>query len=335
MSSGSARDALLEIDGLGLSLDTFDGRFHVLDDVSLAIGCGETLGVVGESGCGKSVLAKSILRLLPSPPARYLGGTVRWRGEDLLAAAERRMRSIRGLDIAMVFQDPMTFLDPVFSIGDQMTEVLREHDRARGRTMRSIAAAREEAESILAAMQMRNPAQVLSSYPHQLSGGMRQRVLIAMAISGRPSLLIADEPTTALDVTVQAQILRLIVDQVRSSGLAVMLISHDLGVVSAVCGRIVVMYAGTIVESGPSEALLHRPIHPYARGLVEAVPRLRGEVRTRPIPGQLPNLADPPRGCRFAARCASASELCRSEKPRLRTFGEQRLVACHHAELLA
>jgi oligopeptide/dipeptide ABC transporter ATP-binding protein len=248
---------------------------------------------------------------------------------------DARLRRMRGREVAMVFQDPMTFLDPLFTVGDQMVEVIREHDRAAGGSARGRSLARSEAALILGRLRLPDPARVLASYPHQLSGGMRQRVLIGMALSGEPTLLVADEPTTALDVTVQAEILRLIREQVDALGLAVMLISHDLGVIAAACRRVVVMYAGTVVEDAPTNEFLRAPAHPYACGLVAAVPRLRSASRPAGMAGQLPNLLTPPPGCRFAPRCPRADARCTAERPALREIGPQRQVACHHAGALA
>ncbi len=330
-----AEAPLLVVRDLDLVFEGFDGRSHVLDGVSLRLMPGETLGIVGESGCGKSVLAKSLLRLLPGPPARYPRGAIEWRGEDVLGMNTDRLRRLRGLEVAMVFQDPMTFLDPLFSVEDQMVEVICEQDRARGARPRSSAAARMRAAEVLARLHLADPARVLASYPHQLSGGMRQRVLIGMALSGEPALLVADEPTTALDVTVQAEILRLVREQVEALGLAVMLISHDLGVVASICQRVMVMYAGTVVEDGPTRDVLRAPAHPYSRGLVASVPRLRSATRPAGIPGQLPNLLSPPPGCRFAPRCPQATPRCTEERPALREIAPGRRVACHHADAAA
>jgi oligopeptide/dipeptide ABC transporter ATP-binding protein len=331
----SADGPLLAIEDLSLGFRTFDGLYQALHHVGLTVASGETVGVVGETGCGKSVLAKSVLRLLPAPPAVYSSGAIRWQGEDVLRAPARRLRTLRGLEIGMIFQDPMTFLDPLYTVGDQLTEVMRGHARVRG-DRRSAAATRQEAIAMLRRLDLPAPDRTFDSYPHQLSGGMRQRVLIAMALSGRPRLLIADEPTTALDVTVQAQILRLLSELVSEFGVAVILISHDLGVVAALCERIVVMYAGTIVEDAPAAELLRGPLHPYTRGLLEAVPRLRGgQVGLRGIPGQIPNLLAPPPGCRFAPRCVHAGGICNAEAPKLRRLGSGRAVACHYAEALA
>jgi peptide/nickel transport system ATP-binding protein/oligopeptide transport system ATP-binding protein len=323
---------LLEVRDYRLAFDTFEGTHHVLDGIDLALGEGETLGIVGETGCGKSVLARSLLRLNESPPARVVSGTIRFRGEDILALPEAAMRRLRGRAIAMVFQDPATYLNPVLSLADQMADVIRGQDAAGGARPRPRRAALDHAAALLAAVGLPEPRRLLRQYPHQLSGGMRQRALIAMALAGEPALLVADEPTTALDVTVQAQVLALIAGLVRDRRLALVLISHDLGVVAASCARVAVMYAGTIVEEAPTAALLATPLHPYARGLIAAVPNLdRPEARPAGIPGSIPSLLRPPAGCRFHPRCAAATEHCRGEKPRLRELAPGRRVACHHA----
>ncbi|MDW8399830.1 MAG: ABC transporter ATP-binding protein, partial [Acetobacteraceae bacterium] len=238
----------------------------------------------------------------------------------------------RGHGVAMIFQDPMTYLNPVFSVGSQMVDVIRAHDRAEGKPRRTRAAAREAAAALLGAVRLPEPERLLDRYPHELSGGMRQRVLIAMALAGNPRLLVADEPTTALDVTIQAQVLRLIGELVAERGLTLLLISHDLGVIGALCRRIVVMYAGTVVEDAEAATLFARPRHPYTRGLLAAVPDLaRPDRRARPIPGHIPNLLDPPSGCRFHPRCPLAVPRCAAEKPGLREVDGRR-VACHRAE---
>jgi oligopeptide/dipeptide ABC transporter ATP-binding protein len=299
------------------------------------------VGVVGETGCGKSVLAKSILKLLPSPPARVRSGAIRFKDTDILAAGEREMRRLRGQAVAMIFQDPATFLNPVISIGRQLLDVIAAHERNRpaGERM-GRAAMRARAVELLMQVRLPDAESLMDRYPHHLSGGMRQRVLIAMALSGRPQLLIADEPTTALDVTIQAQVLALIAELVRALELAVMMISHDLGVVAAICRRVVVMYAGTIVEDAPLARVFARPLHPYTRGLLAAIPTIDGPVengtprKLQGIAGGIPNLLDPPQGCRFHPRCPSAVDRCRSEKPLLRDFGAGTRVACHRAEEL-
>ena len=324
--------ALLEITDYRLAFDGFEGRAQVLDGIDLRVEAGETVGIVGETGCGKSVLARSIARLVDMPPGRVLGGQIRFAGEDVFAMDNRALARLRGHGVAMIFQDPMTYLNPVFSVGAQMVDVIRAHDRAAGQRMRPRAAARTAAVEVLAAVRLPEPERLLDRYPHELSGGMRQRVLIAMALTGNPRLLVADEPTTALDVTIPAQVLRLIAELVQARGLTLMLISHDLGVIGALCRRIVVMYAGTVVEDAAATTLFDRPCHPYTRGLLAAVPDLaRPDHRARPIPGHIPNLLAPPSGCRFHPRCPLAVERCAQEKPALRDVAGRR-VACHRAE---
>ncbi len=320
---------LLAIRDLSLDFNTFDGRYNALDRVDFALAAGETLGIVGETGCGKSVLAKSILRLLPTPPAIYPHGAILWEGEDLLVASPRRLRRLRGQQVGIVFQDPMTFLDPLYRVGFQLGEVIRQHGRIAG-IPRSARQVRDRALGLLADLQLPEPDRVLDSYPHQLSGGMRQRVLIAMALSGNPKLLIADEPTTALDVIVQLQILRLIAALVQEMELGIILISHDLGVIGAICRRVIVMYAGTIVEDAPVADALTRPLHPYSAGLLRATPRMRGDRVPHSIPGQIPDLLHPPSGCRFRTRCPAASDRCARERPELREIRPAHHVACHY-----
>jgi peptide/nickel transport system ATP-binding protein len=323
--------ALLDISDYRLAFDGFEGRAHVLDGIDLRVEPGESVGIVGETGCGKSVLARSITRLVDTPPGRVLSGRIRFAGEDVLAMDQRALARLRGHGVAMIFQDPMTYLNPVFSIGSQLIDVIRAHDRAAGQRMRPRAVARAAAE-VLGAVRLPEPDRLLDRYPHELSGGMRQRVLIAMALTGAPRLLVADEPTTALDVTIQAQVLRLIGELVAERGLALLLISHDLGVIGALCRRIVVMYAGTVVEDAAAATLFDHPRHPYTRGLLAAVPDLaRPDHRARPIPGHIPNLMAPPPGCRFHPRCPLAVARCMAEKPALREVDGRR-VACHRAE---
>jgi peptide/nickel transport system ATP-binding protein len=324
--------ALLEIEDYRLAFDTFDGTLQVLDGIDLRLSAGATLGIVGETGCGKSVLARSLLRLNPSPPARVVSGAIRFEGQDVLRLPEADMRRLRGRRIAMIFQDPASYLNPLLAIGTQLEDAIRGQDRAAGQNVRPRRAAHALAAELLAAVGLPEPERLLASHPHQLSGGMRQRVLIAMALAGNPALLVADEPTTALDVTVQAQVLALIARLVAERGLALMLISHDLGVVSASCARIAVMYAGTVVEEAPTAELIAHPLHPYAQGLLAAVPDLdRPEHRPRGIPGSIPNLLNPPSGCRFRPRCAMATAECATTKPVLRELRPGHRVACHHA----
>jgi oligopeptide/dipeptide ABC transporter ATP-binding protein len=323
---------LLAIRDYRLDFDTFDGAYQVLDGIDLDLAEGETLGLVGETGCGKSVLAKSVIGLLPRPPARTRGGRIEFEGQDLLASSEADWRRLRGLRISMIFQDPMTFLNPVLSLGQQLSDVIRVQQTVRPRAERlAPATVRARAVELLELVRLPDAAALLDRYPHQLSGGMRQRVLIAMALAGSPRLLIADEPTTALDVTIQAQVLALMRDLVQRLKLAVIMISHDLGAVAAVCGRIAVMYAGTIVEDAPTAELLRAPRHPYTRGLLAALPDIGGgQAALQGIPGSIPNLLDPPQGCRFHPRCPLASDTCRRHKPPLRDLAPHHRVACHH-----
>jgi peptide/nickel transport system ATP-binding protein len=324
--------SLLEIRDYRLAFDTFDGTLHVLDGIDLSLEAGETLGIVGETGCGKSVLARSLLRLNEAPPARIVSGEILFEGQDVLSLPESAMRRLRGRRIAMVFQDPASYLNPLLAIGTQMEDAIRGQEKALGEPRRPHRAVHALAAELLASVGLPEPQRLLASHPHQLSGGMRQRVLIAMALAGNPTLLVADEPTTALDVTVQAQVLALIAGLVAERGLALMLISHDLGVVAASCARVAVMYAGTVVEEAPTAALLASPRHPYAQGLIAAVPDLdRPNHKPRGIPGSIPNLMTPPSGCRFHPRCALATDVCRSTKPALREFAPAHRVACHHA----
>uniref|UniRef100_UPI003F71BEA5 ABC transporter ATP-binding protein n=1 Tax=Elioraea sp. TaxID=2185103 RepID=UPI003F71BEA5 len=276
---------LLDIVDYRLAFDGFEGRAQVLDGIDLAVQPGETVGIVGETGCGKSVLARSIARLIEMPPGRVLSGTIRFDGADVLAMDETALARLRGPGVAMIFQDPMTYLNPVFSIGAQMVDVIRAHDRAAGKAMRPRAAARAVAAEVLGAVRMPEPDRLLDRYPHELSGGMRQRVLIAMALAGEPKLLVADEPTTALDVTIQAQVLRLIEELVRTRALTLLLISHDLGVIGALCRRIVVMYAGGAAVRPPAPSLHARPARGRARS-VAARPARAGDPRAHPEPAR-------------------------------------------------
>jgi oligopeptide/dipeptide ABC transporter ATP-binding protein len=322
---------ILEIRDLRIEFDTFEGVARVLDGIDLALGKGDTLGLVGETGCGKSITAKAVLKLLPMPPARIVSGQIRFEGMDLVQVPEEKMGSIRGEKIAMVFQDPMTFLNPVFTVEEQMVDVLlaRGNGSASARK-RSREEAREKAVDLLREVKIPQPELRIKSYPHEFSGGMRQRVLIAMALSKSPQVLIADEPTTALDVTIQAQILRLMEELVREHGHSVLLISHDLGVVARVCRRIAVMYAGNIVENCSTAQLFAKPYHPYTKGLLNSIltfSKRRGKAEA--IRGTIPDLIHPPPGCRFHPRCPSAMERCRSEKPLPLEVEEGHRVSCH------
>ena len=320
---------LLSMEDFRLEFDTFDGVYRAIDGVSFDLAAGESLGIVGETGCGKSVTAKSILGLVPAPPARVVSGRIRYAGEDLLAAGESRLRALRGVEIAMIFQDPMTYLNPVFTIGQQLVDVILAHQRVRARSGRiGRREAREHAIEMLRRVHLPNPERQMCAYPHQLSGGMRQRVLIAQALSGNPRLLIADEPTTALDVTIQAQILDLIAELMEDLDLSVIMISHDLGVVANLCRRVIVMYAGQVVEDASVSRLFSSPAHPYTRGLLRAVPHPgRKASALAGIPGTLPNLYDPPPGCRFQQRCVHAMPACADGTP-LYELGPEQRVAC-------
>jgi oligopeptide/dipeptide ABC transporter ATP-binding protein len=324
--------SLLDIQDYRLAFDTFDGTLHVLDGIDLSLQVGETLGIVGETGCGKSVLARSLLRLNAEPPARVVSGAILFEGQDVLRLPEAAMRRLRGRRIAMVFQDPVSYLNPLLAIATQMEDAIRGQEAALGEARRPRRAVRAHAAELLASVGLAEPQRLLASHPHQLSGGMRQRVLIAMALAGNPALLVADEPTTALDVTVQAQVLALIAGLVAERRLALILISHDLGVVAASCARVAVMYAGTVVEEAPTADLLATPRHPYAQGLIAAVPDIDNPAhKPRGIPGSIPSLMTPPPGCRFHPRCTLASDICRSTKPALRELAPAHRVACHHA----
>jgi len=326
--------ALLEVDDLGTWFYTRQGIVKAVDGVDFQVRSGETLAIVGESGCGKSMTALSLMRLIPDPPGRIVSGAVRLSGRDLLKLSEEEMRDVRGNEISMIFQEPMTSLNPVMTIGKQIAEALVLH-----RDM-GTAAALKRAVEMLALVRIPEPAQRAKEYPHQLSGGMRQRAMIAMALACNPKVLIADEPTTALDVTIQAQILELIVDLQREFGAAVILITHDLGVVAETAHRVIVMYAGRKVEEAEVGELFAHPKHPYTAGLLASIPRLalmRGEEarraeRLQEIPGIVPPLFDLPEGCAFAPRCSRADDLCRRERPAYEQKREGHWVACWHTD---
>jgi len=316
--------ALLEVRDLETQFVTDEGIVRAVDRVSFSIDAGETLGMVGESGCGKSVTALSILRLVPSPPGRIAGGEILYQGRNLLALSETDMRRVRGNEIAMIFQEPMTSLNPVFTVGDQIAEAIRLHQKTSRRE------ARNRAIEMLRLVEMPEPARRVDEYPHQLSGGMRQRVMIAMALSCNPKLLIADEPTTALDVTIQAQILELLASLKARLGMALLLITHDLGVVAEQADDVVILYAGRIVERASVDRLFATPLHPYTRGLLDSLPQLgtpRGS-RLRPIPGTVPPLTRLPSGCRFRDRCSYAIEECARIDPPLEEKAAGHTAAC-------
>ncbi|MHC2303245.1 ABC transporter ATP-binding protein [Rhizobium mongolense] len=301
---------------------------RALSAVSFQVNRGETLGIVGESGCGKSVTALSILRLLPKQTARTVAGEILFNGRNLLNLSEREMRRIRGDRIAMIFQDPMTSLSPVHTIGRQIAEAIEIHARA------SRSEAMEKSLEMLRLVRIADPERRLNNYPHEMSGGMRQRAMIAMALACSPELLIADEPTTALDVTIQAQILRLIVDLKERTGTAVMFITHDLGVVAETCQRVIVMYAGRIVEQAPVKDLFDCPMHPYTKGLMQSMPdpRRGRQQRLAEIPGIVPSLREPIVGCSFAPRCPFATDICHERTPSLRAVRPGHSAACWRAE---
>jgi oligopeptide/dipeptide ABC transporter ATP-binding protein len=318
---------LLEVDDLWVEFRTRRQTIHAVRGLSYAVEAGETLAVVGESGCGKSVSARAVMGILETPPGRIVGGAVRLRGEDLLTASERRRREVRGRHVAMVFQDPLSALNPVFTVGDQIAELYR----ARLGEPRRLAW--KHALEMLARVGIPDPARRARDYPHQFSGGMRQRVMIGMALALQPEVLIADEPTTALDVTVQAQIMRLLQELQRELGMALILITHNLGVVAQVADRVTVVYAGRQVEEAPAWPLFQAPAMPYTRGLLAAIPRL-GDRRQRltTLPGAPPSPARIPAGCPFRPRCSFARDRCAVEQPALREVGQGHRSACHFAE---
>jgi len=317
---------LLEIRGLVTQFATDDGVVRAIDGVDLAIDRGETLGVVGESGCGKSVTALSVMKLIPTPPGRIVAGQILWQGRDLVPLGATQMRALRSKEIAMVFQEPMTSLNPVYTVGAQIAEVLRLHEKLNRR------AALARTVEMLKLVRIPHPEQRVHAYPHQFSGGMRQRVMIAMALACNPKLLIADEPTTALDVTIQAQILELIGELKAKLGMAVLLITHAMGVIAETAQRVVVMYAGRVVEEAPVATLFAAPRHPYTQGLIRSIPRLDASALPRQrldaIPGTVPSLLALPPGCRFAPRCPHARAACTAAVPALREVGPGHRVAC-------
>jgi peptide/nickel transport system ATP-binding protein len=318
--------ALLEVENLVVTLNTSRGKADAVRDISFSLEKGETLGIVGESGCGKSITALSLIGLLPE--GAETSGEVRMDGTDLLALSEREMCNIRGNRIAMVFQEPMTSLNPVHTIGRQIIEPLRLHRKI------GLAEAREQAVRLLDRVGLPNPAQRLDSFPHQISGGQRQRVMIAIALSCSPEILIADEPTTALDVTIQGQILDLIADLVEEMGMALILISHDLGVIGESVDRMMVMYGGAVIETGATDDLFRHLAHPYSQGLFSAIPRLgvASHGRLKTIPGTVPDLIDLPAGCGFAGRCELAERACVDNLPKLEEVDPGHFAACLRLE---
>jgi peptide/nickel transport system ATP-binding protein len=323
--SAGVPEPLLEIRGLQVDFATDDGIVRAVDGVDLTIGRGETLGVVGESGCGKTVTALSVLKLIHMPPGRIAAGHILWQGRDLVPLSPAEMVSIRSREIGIVFQEPMTSLNPVYPVGAQIAEAIRAHENLGRR------ASLDRATEMLRLVHIPNPQRRVRDYPHQFSGGMRQRVMIAMALACRPKLLIADEPTTALDVTIQAQILELIAELKERFGMAVMLITHAMGVVAETAQRVVVMYAGKVVEEAPVRELFARPRHPYTQGLLRSIPRIdraARKARLNAIAGVVPSLLEPPPGCRFAPRCVFSMPVCTAAVPRLREVAPGHKVAC-------
>ena len=321
-------NSILKVENLVVAFDTDQGHVKAVDDISFCLKPGHTLGIAGESGCGKSVTALSIMRLLPKPISRIAGGGIHFKGENLLEIPIAQMHRIRGKKISMIFQEPMTALNPVHRIGDQITEIFQLHFSDMSKFQMTAAAV-----SMLEKVDIPDPGQVMKKYPHQLSGGMRQRVMIAMALACEPDILIADEPTTALDVTVQAQILDLIRNLKEKINMSVILITHDLGVIAENCNEVVIMYAGRIAEIGETTPIFKTPFHPYTKGLLNSIPSQAQIAKTRlpTIKGIVPSLMNMPEGCRFAQRCPQAETICMEQVPQLRSMGENRTVACHLA----
>ncbi|MDB4896366.1 MAG: Dipeptide transport system ATP-binding protein [Firmicutes bacterium] len=317
---------LLKISDLRLQFKTFEGVSQVLNGVDLELHRGDIMGLVGETGCGKSLTALSVSRLVATPPGEYTAGSVLFDGEEILAKSEAEMQQLRGRRIAMIFQDPTTNLNPVFTIEAQMVDVILAQGELKGWGAR--AAARERAVELLTKVGITDARKRIKSYPHEFSGGMKQRVLIAMALAGSPDLLIADKPTTALDVSIQAQILQLIKNLVREMNLTVLLVTHNLGVVAQVCNKVTVMYAGNVVETGPVREIFKRPQHPYTKGLLASVPTVGQELKG--IPGSIPNLVTPPSGCRFHPRCPLATAICQTVFPPMAEDGTEHRVYCYH-----
>lgn len=320
-------DIILDIRDLKTFFYTYDGVARAVDGVSYSLNNGEALGIVGESGCGKSVSALSVLRLIPDPPGRIVGGQIFFKQTNLLELPEDRMREIRGNRISMIFQEPMTSLNPVFTIGSQIAEAFRLHQ---GLTRQQ---ALEKSIDALKLVNIPSPEKCIRQYPHELSGGMRQRAMIAMALACGPEILIADEPTTALDVTIQAQIIDLMLQLKEELGMAIILITHDLGIIAETVQRIIVMYAGIIVEQAPTRAIFKSPHHPYTQGLLQSIPRLgdkvkRGSIRLEEIAGVVPSLYDVPRGCRFCTRCRYVMKICRQQEPDLKPVADEHECRC-------
>lgn len=323
-----SNENVIEIKNLKTQFKTDDGSFLAVDDLSIKLEKSKTLGIVGESGCGKSVTSLSIMRLIPNPPGSIVGGEILFNGKNLLTLSEEEMRKIRGNDIAMIFQEPMTSLNPVFTIGYQIAEAIELHQKELSKSQ-----VKEKSIEMLKLVGIPEPAKRFDEYPHQLSGGMRQRVMIAMALSCNPKLLIADEPTTALDVTIQAQILDLMRKLQKELGASMILITHDLGVVAETCDYVAVMYAGKIIEYGKVEDIFDHPAHPYTKGLLNSVPHFEtGHRRERlqTIPGLVPSLLNLPKGCRFQERCTYVKDNCKQAEPTLKNLNGVHAVSCFY-----
>lgn len=321
------QDVILDIRNLKTFFYTYDGVAKAVDGISYRLSRGEPLGIVGESGCGKSVSALSILRLIPDPPGRIVEGQIFFKETNLLELAYDRMREIRGNRISMIFQEPMTSLNPVFTVGNQIAEAFRLHQGLKRQE------ALEKSIDMLKLVNIPSPEKCVGQYPHELSGGMRQRAMIAMALACNPEILIADEPTTALDVTIQAQIIDLMLQLKEELGMAIILITHDLGIIAETVKRVIVMYAGKIVEEAPTRTIFKTPLHPYSQGLLQSMPRLGdkvrlGRIRLEEIPGVVPSLYELPAGCRFSTRCSHAMEICRKEEPDLEEIDESHFCRC-------
>ncbi|MGE7772901.1 ABC transporter ATP-binding protein [Viridibacillus arvi] len=320
----SDRKELLRVRGLQTTFFTDDGEIPAVDNINFSVREGEILGIVGESGCGKSVSALSIMGLVPSPPGKITGGQIEFDGKDLTKLSQKEMRKVRGKDIAMIFQEPMTSLNPLFTIGNQLMEAILIHHKDWSKKQ-----ARNRAIEMMKLVGLPRAEELIKEFPHQLSGGMRQRVMIAMALVCDPKVLIADEPTTALDVTIQAQILQLMKDLNERLNTAVIMITHDLGVVAETCERVVVMYGGQVVEEGPVKLIFNDPQHPYTKGLIQSVPDMRfKKQRLYSIPGNVPKPGSVNTGCRFAARCEFAFEQCRVENPNLYQTSPEHKTRC-------
>ncbi|MEN2465315.1 ABC transporter ATP-binding protein [Ornithinibacillus sp. JPR2-1] len=313
---------ILEVKNLHVTFTTYGGTVQAVRGVDFHLNKGETLAIVGESGCGKSVTSNAIMRLIPNPPGKITAGEIKFKGRDLTNISEKQMRSVRGVDISMIFQDPMTALNPTLTIGTQLTEGLKQHRKL------SDNEAKKRALEMMELVGIPNPVERMKQYPHQFSGGMRQRIVIAIALICEPELLIADEPTTALDVTIQAQILELFEKIQEVTGVSIILITHDLGVVAKIADRIAVMYAGKIIETGTKRDIFYNPEHPYTKGLLNSVPRLDMKGKLKPIDGTPPDLFSPPKGCPFTARCPFAMEVCNKVYPESTTISDSHTVDC-------